>query len=335
MKTKEPHRRWSTGRIVLVLSLLLAGCQTMKDDTPVEGFDELFESAVTAFGEPYRQIRSEILAFGPVLRHALEDRRRSADWEVRLQADILAGWVENPEGFEYVRRVLQGSEPSLDGPRSPTGRPLATASAGALVGLGRASLPAILEVLYKEPDTRSEYAFVVATETILAWGDRSAAPVYRTLLLDSFADSVLRERAIRPFVALQEEARFEDLLTLSFDESSPPELRASALRALGTLGDPRAPSALEEVLFDTDTDLRLRIAAALGLGETGMPLAIDMLLAGYLETDEEQLKEHLIIGLGLIQDERAIASLHALRDEEEDLLMQDLIDEVLMRGVIF
>jgi HEAT repeat protein len=202
-------------------------------------------------------------------------------------------------------------------------------SAEAIADLGSAHLPALLEMIYKEPDVLTDYAFDVCAEVIKTWNDLRAIPVYRDLFMNHSTDAAYRESSIQSLFDLNADHIYDDLLSVFKDEKNPLELRATAIASAGSLEDERAIPFLESILTNPTIQNDFRCAAAVGLGESENPKVIDLLAQQYAAADNDDLQESIITALGTIGDSKAIEPLKKIQSRESDPDLLELIEETL------
>jgi HEAT repeat protein len=292
-------------------------------------FETLFEEALKSDGNRYRQIRSEVTALKSSDVTALEGKLRHPDWRVRLQAEIFRGWRTDPERYEYIRRVAHGTEPTLEPEIYITGKPHVETSSKVLADLGSGYLPALLEIIYKELDVLTDYAFDVCAKAINSWQDSRAIPVYRNILMNQTVPPAYRRSSVHWLFELNANSLFEGLTSIYEDERNPLELRVTTIASIGSLEDERAIPFLESILTKTIIQNDFRRAAAVGLGKSQNPNVIDLLAQQYASADNDDLKESIIMALGTIEDPRAIEPLKKIRSMESDPGLLEIIDETL------
>lgn len=320
--------------VLSILSICLFFCNSERVGSKevinkVQTSEQLLRQALTSYGQKYRDIRAELLNLSSDELLSLYNKLEEMDWKVRLQVSILKGWHANPKQYRYIRRVVYGNEPSLEGEKYVTGKPPVDKSSEILVDLTSIYLPALLEILYKEPDLLSDYAYSVCTKTIISWNAKRAVHVYRELLMDPSISPAYRERSIQPLFELNADHLYEDLIAIYVDEKNPSELRAASLASLGSVNDNRTVSLLRDVLKDPESDIRLRCAAAEGLGNTQNPAVIDFLANQYTLAESDDLKESIIMALGAIENSKAIGPLKSIQKIESDPGLMEIIDEIL------
>jgi hypothetical protein len=295
----------------------------------MEKYETLFEEALKSDGERYLQIRSEFLAIESDDVKALESKIQDSDWKIRLQAEIFKGWLTEREKYEYIRRVANGTESTLEPEKYMIGKPPVDVSSRTLVELGSAYLPALLEIIYKETDIMTEYAFDVCSEVANVWNDPRANPVFRDLLNNHSVNPAYRESSIQTLFELNDEHLYDNLLKIFKDEKNPLELRSTSIASLGALTDDRVIPFLESILKNPEQDIELRSAAVDGLGATKNPAVIDLLVEQYYTTENDDLKESIIFALGAIEDPKVKKSLKEIQNKESDDGLMEIINETL------
>lgn len=334
IRVKRMMVRWFYTVLLICFVCVGGSCRSSKESAKDKmnmqnRFESLFQESLTAAGERYHQVRGEIVSMPRSIDSNLSKEITDGDWRVSLQARIFTGWRQAHERYEYIRRVAFGKEPGLGGERSITGEPPLENSVKALADLGVQYLPALLEILSKESDSVSSYAFDVVTKTILQWGAQESLPVYRELLLNPAVAPAYRERSIMPLVKMGKEGLFDDLLSVYDRKENDRELRAAALITMGALGDPRAHRLLENAFTDPAGDIRLRGAAAYGLVESHHPAAANLLFEQYQETAEFKLRQDILFAAGMSKDRSFVGPLLRIKDKESDPKLRELIERTL------
>jgi len=291
--------------------------------------EQYFEAALVAVGPEYRAVRSKILGLEVEEAAFLKDKLRHGAWVVRLQVEIFIGWRADPDRYAYIHQVARGTEPALERWKYRSGRPPVEKSTEIIAGLGPGYLPAVLEVLYKEPDLLDDHTISVCTQAVLVWGDRRAIPVFQAILQNQMFPWPHRARAIEALLGLEADYRYEDLLGVFNDEKNPLELRYSALASLHTADRNRAIPLFKEVLVDPKREIRLRQAAAWGLGGARDTAAIELLMEQFAAITHWDLKFDIITALGNMKDPKAAIALRQLQDLELDRGLAELMERTL------
>lgn len=132
-------------------------------------------------------------------------------------------------------------------------------------------------------------------------------------------DKLERIRAIESLIRFGQDV--VDTLIALIPESSE-YIVVHIIDALGIIGDPRAVPHLMKLLYDHRT-LLLRVDIRLALVQIGKAAVPSLLMA--LESPDENVRHHAVLGLGAIGDARAAAPLRAFLDQTHDLLREDTL----------
>lgn len=292
-------------------------------------FEWLFKEAIRVDGDEYRKLRTDIINLAPEEASGLQKYRADSDWHASLLAEILSGWREAAEHYQFIRRVAEGIDPSLEPKKYLAGKPTIEVAVEVLMKEEKIA-PVLLEMIYKEWDIISKYAFSVCNRVLVARQEPQAAPVYRELLLNANVKPEFRSSCIRPLLDLQAPNLFDDLVKVYQNNSNHLELRVAALASLGTTKDRRAVLFSEKIFSDNTIDTRFRSAAATALGESGDVNVISKLVNGYQKAKDKQLRISIIFGLGALESRQTIQPFKKLLESEQDPGLRELINNKLL-----
>ena len=230
---------------------------------------------------------------------ALKEATKTNTTQVRIHAAKLIGQLKAEEGIDEVIRLLADSNSYV------------TSAAGkALVEIGDASIPPLLEIL----DTRAR--------DVIPRGDSEFVQEYQYIANVFIDDARLQKRrisaqalAIEVLGTLRARAAIPRLINLLEND----DLRLSALNALVAMGTAATPYLYPALEHDSEK-IRISIAEALSLIQDRRTIA-PLVAALGSENQRKEVKAHAAKALGLMRargpNNSAIPALtHALRLDE-------------------
>jgi hypothetical protein len=314
-------------RLTAFIIIIIFGCDNNKGKAEMNGkLNELLKAAVESRDEKYVALRKEIIAGRGDIVSELRDKISDPDWRIGLQAEICLAWRGDPKQAEYIRRLAEGRDESLEPQKYLTHKPPMEKVIEKINQVGPAAAPILIEMIYKEPAATTDYAFTAIDLILTEWQDSRAINVFREIMLDSEMKTAFRLMAMSPLVELKAENLYDDLLKIFENTENPQDLRESALTVIGSTGDDRAIPFLEQFLLDTNLQSEFRQAAAAGLGETQSNAVLSILLSQYDKTSDLDLREAILFALGDIETIETLKSLRQLREIEKDEGLRELID---------
>lgn len=294
---------------------------------PDATYETLIAAATSGRGDAYLSAREALLALEPQEKNAaaadLTTRSKEAtEWNERLTAEIIAGWIDNGVAYEQCAAFASGV---LPGPR-----PLAGFTAKhrieAILALGNIALPRVLEMVWKIPERGDD------TQSAALFGVLARAPDERALMpmveiFDSRDSAAVRTSAIGVLAAIGGDQALAKILAAAESGAEDDAVRARAIRALGQFTDSQTLDALTSTLLDEAVAESDRLAAAEGLGLRQDPAtrpAVIQSLQGALSEDVLLALIGLMAEIGVPQDIPALETLSnrggTVRDYAEDAI---------------
>jgi HEAT repeat protein len=297
-------------------------------------FQSDFSIASTERGARYKESRDRIRALEPTARsqasaHLQQVLAGPSDWQTRLTAEILLGWLSNEPAFLTSDAYVRGELPR------PAPLPGFTANhrAAFIAELGPAVVPHILERLWKTreyaDDTESSALF--ASLEILK-DPRAVMPMI-ALIEDKTSSPDERSSAAGVLSVLGDLRGLEPVLRLAQDQTAAPVARVSAIRCLGRFDDPRASGGLARILSSENLPIEDRRAAADGLRNRSDAATRPSIISVLQKTDDRLLRLTLIRTLGQIGTAEDIPQLRKLAAENPALKAEidDAIEDIQRR----
>jgi hypothetical protein len=299
--------------------------KTLDDFFPVVAFKE---------GPSYVDARDAILAAAAQQPDEVRGRLEailaaSPEWQSRMAAEVLLGWLDHREAFTlcaiYARGDLVGREPVAGFKPQHRGR--------AIAGLGTAVTPRILELLMKTGECTDREATEALFHALTLLEDpRAAEPMLA--LASRKGERDLRAGALRVLSALADSRGIEPSLKIVQDPWEPAETRSAAVYALvGFQGDEIGP-ALLGFLERPDFPSELRQAAAEALYRRADPATRPGLLAALPRVEDETVLPTLLLAVGEVGTEADVPVLQAYAgtgNEEVQQLVRKAIARILRR----
>lgn len=310
---------WKRGHVFAVMvSVLFVIPYSMADTAMDSQVQQLFDTAVQSSGAEYVAARKKLSALPSAQIEQVRSQTSHPDWRVALQVEIILGWSHDSDRYKLARELADGTHPSLKPERYQSGKPTPEIAARAILQLGSPIAPAMMELVYKEGDLTSNYAFSVSSKTLVTWGGPVVVNLYRELLADSRRKLERRMGAIRPLIDLRAVSLFDDLLVVVANPRNEEKLRTVALTSTGETGDPRAFSLLKETLETANSPLSMKVAAADGLGSVRNADVATVLLRNYAPSAPGDLRAAIINALHMSQSKSAIEPLRKVMAVEPD-----------------
>ncbi len=238
-------------RILLYCILIISCIFSSLIAQEKENIEDLFQKAVILSGEEYIKVRQTLLErtnkVNPFLKRVKET---SKDWRALVIADIIQGWIDNPNLY---KEFWNWKAPS-NGYRNPYPR-MRQAARAKFSEAGEKITPLMLELIWKKGETH--YG---ALPLLLAkWEIEISIPVLVDLL------SVRRSAYILGKAVGSFGTKATPLVLKALKNVDPP-YRSGLIVALGLTGDKKAvPELLWRLREEHFTDSRCTAAYSLGL----------------------------------------------------------------------
>lgn len=262
-------------------------------------FSQFFPIAAAHRGLSYSEAKAQILALQDGERKQAEEELRKisespANWESRLTALILLGWLEPKPSFVQCGMVARGE---LPGPKPIAGF-TAKLRAQLIAKLGAEVTPRVLEMIYKTHEWGNATQEGALFGALVYLKNDLAIEPLTALLRDPATSASGRTGALNVLSAMNAVSALDAVFAIASDTLGDETLRQTALRALAGFSDPRATKFLIDTLSNPARSLEDRQVAASSLEAAAPPESPASVRQVLGSTQDQMIKVALISLLG-------------------------------------
>ena len=287
-------------------------------------FDKNFPVMIAKVGADYLQARDQLLKLGATERAHLLERletllTNSSDWEEKVSAETLRGWLNNATLYQTCLQYMQGNLPGI----VPLPGFTAQHRAKAIATLGTEITPRILEILRKTHEDKNDTEQAALFGALIYLKDiNSLEPMLA--LMSQQQPPAIRSQTIGVLAVLDDPKGLAALITIILNPEEAEELRTRAIRALARFSAPESSSVLMEVLTAAVSTLEEKQAAADALHSKGDPVTRSAVVTALSSEQDYLLQATLIQTLGRVGASEDIALLENI-SEKGDIEIQDYV----------
>lgn len=293
---------------------------------------KFFPIAAAHRGLSYSEAKAQILALQDRERKKAQEELRKisespTDWDSRLTALILLGWLEPKASFVQCGMFARGD---LAGP-PPIAGFTSKLRAQVIARLGKEVTPRVLEMLYKTHEWGDAVQEGALFGALVYLKDELAVAPLITLLREPDTSVSARVGALSVLSAMGAAPALDAVIAIAGDITGDDALRQTALRALGGFKGPRAAQFLSETVRNPARSLEDRQAAASALESFGTSEVRESVRETLRTTDDQLIRLTLISLLGRTGDKDDLEFLQKFaRDSDPEVAQaaRDAIGEI-------